>query len=91
MQFEFDPGKSMANKAKHGIDFEEAQKLWLDPNRLVIPARSQTEPRFNLIARIEGKIWSAIFTIRANNIRLISVRSARDYEKQDYRIKDDNS
>jgi len=62
----------LANKAKHGIDREEAQKLCLDPNRLVIPARSQTEPRFNLIARIEGKIWLAIFTIRANNIRLIS-------------------
>ena len=25
MEFEFDPAKSTANKAKHGIDFIEAQ------------------------------------------------------------------
>jgi len=28
--FEFDPEKSAANLAKHGIDFEAAQALWLD-------------------------------------------------------------
>ena len=30
MEFEFDPAKSAANKDKHGIDFVEAQALWLD-------------------------------------------------------------
>ena len=30
MAFEFDPDKSAANLAKHGIDFEAAQALWLD-------------------------------------------------------------
>jgi hypothetical protein len=30
MQFEFDEAKSQGNKAKHGIDFIEAQALWLD-------------------------------------------------------------
>ena len=28
MEFEFDPLKSETNKAKHGIDFIEAQALW---------------------------------------------------------------
>lgn len=28
MQYEYGPEKSAANKAKHGIDFEEAQALW---------------------------------------------------------------
>jgi uncharacterized DUF497 family protein len=28
VQFEFDPQKSGRNKAKHGIDFVEAQALW---------------------------------------------------------------
>jgi uncharacterized DUF497 family protein len=31
MTFEFDPLKSSSNKVKHGIDFEEARYLWLDP------------------------------------------------------------
>jgi len=38
MKFEYDRRKSHANKRKHGIDFEEAQLLWEDPNRLEVPA-----------------------------------------------------
>jgi uncharacterized DUF497 family protein len=32
MEFEFDPLKSKANQAKHGIDFVDAQALWNDPS-----------------------------------------------------------
>ncbi|MFI5175745.1 MAG: BrnT family toxin, partial [Terriglobia bacterium] len=46
MEFEFDPQKSGANQAKHGIDFIEAQKLWEDSDVLEIPARTDDEPRF---------------------------------------------
>lgn len=28
MQFEYDPVKSAKNLAKHGIDFEDAQRMW---------------------------------------------------------------
>jgi len=42
--FEFDPEKSAANLAKHGIDFEAAQALWLDERKSVVlpprPSRS---------------------------------------------------
>jgi uncharacterized protein len=48
MRFEFDAAKSAANKAKHGIDFVEAQALWLDPDRIELPARPTDEPRFLL-------------------------------------------
>jgi uncharacterized DUF497 family protein len=37
----FDPAKSAANKAKHGIDFIEAQALWLDMDRIDVPARGR--------------------------------------------------
>jgi uncharacterized DUF497 family protein len=37
MDFEFDPKKSESNKQKHGIDFNEASKLWVDPNIIEIP------------------------------------------------------
>ena len=39
MNFEFDPGKSASNQAKHGLDFIEAQKLWNDANRVRIAAK----------------------------------------------------
>ncbi len=64
MDLEFNREKSASNKNKHGIDFYEAQELWDDPNRIVIPAKNLDEPRFLLIARIGGKYWSAIYTIR---------------------------
>ena len=46
--FEFDEAKSRANKKKHGIDFVEAQDLWLDGNLLRIAARSESEGPFRL-------------------------------------------
>lgn len=80
MAFEFDPRKSAANLAKHGIDFVEAQRLWEDPDLLEIPARTEDEPRWLIIARIDAKLWSAVVTSRGDAIRLISVRRSRDDE-----------
>jgi len=78
--FEYDEKKSQANVAKHGIDFVEAQKLWNDSNLLEIPARTQDEPRFLIVGKIEDKHWSAVITYRGQNIRLISVRRSRTEE-----------
>jgi len=84
MDFEFDPAKSAANLKKHGIDFVVAQALWNDPDRLEIPARSLDEPRTQVIGRIGDAVWSAFITIRGDQIRIISVRRARDEEKAAY-------
>ena len=78
--FEFDKKKSRANLSKHGIDFVDAQLLWLDPDLLEIPAKTIDEPRFLMIGRIEDKHWSAVATYRDANIRIISVRRSRDEE-----------
>ena len=80
MNFEFDPAKSAGNKAKHGIDFDEAQALWDDPRLLEAPARTVDEPRFVVIGRIGGQHWSAVCTRRGERIRIISVRRARREE-----------
>ena len=84
MDFEFDPAKSAANLKKHGIDFVGAQALWNDPDRLEIPALSLDEPRTQIIGRIADAVWSAFITIRGNQVRIISVRRARDEEKAAY-------
>jgi uncharacterized protein len=84
MTFEFDPDKSAANLAKHGIDFEAAQDLWRDPDAIGGRAKSLMEPRWLLIAKKDGKTWAAIFTRRGENIRVISVRAARTEEKAAY-------
>ena len=89
MEYEFDEAKSAANQAKHGLDFSEAQKLWQDVDAVEIPAKSNVEPRKMLLARIEGKIWSAIFTERENKIRIISGRRARTSEEAIYEQTED--
>jgi uncharacterized protein len=78
--FEYDETKSQANLAKHGVDFEEAQQLWNDPNRLEIPARTQDETRTLILGKMKGKHWSGVFTNRGLNIRIISVRRSRSNE-----------
>ena len=84
MRFEFDAAKSAVNKAKHGIDFEDAQALWSDVDRLEIAARSVSEPRFQIIGRIGRSTWSAFVTYRHETIRIISVRPARPDEEARY-------
>jgi len=78
--FEFDAAKSESNRAKHGIDFIEAQSLWSDPMLLEIPAKTEDEPRFLAVGQIDGKHWSAVITYRGSHVRLISVRWARTEE-----------
>jgi len=84
MIFEFDSTKSKINQKKHGIDFSEAQTLWEDPDLLEIPARTTDEQRFLVIGKIGVKYWSGVITYRGENIRIISVRRARDEEIEIY-------
>lgn len=84
MKFEYDPDKSRSNKAKHGIDFEEAQALWADPNLVEIRARTEDETRFLVIGKILDKHWSGVITYQGDAIRLISVRRSRQEEVRLY-------
>ena len=84
MQFEYDPNKSKSNKEKHGIDFDEAQALW-ENDTIKVPTYSGTDAERSLyIGKINDKTWTAITTERDGNIRIISVRRSRDYEREAY-------
>jgi uncharacterized protein len=82
MDFEFDPAKSDSNKAKHGIDFVEAQALWLDDGLAEAMSKANVtgELRFLAIDRIDARHWTAICTFRGDSVRIISVRRARKEE-----------
>ena len=84
MQFEWDVTKSTANKAKHGIDFNTAKNIWLDENRVEIQAPYPVEDRTILIDQYQDKLWTAIYTMRGDTIRIISVRRAREKEARLY-------
>ena len=78
--FEFDQNKSLSNAEKHGIDFVEAQAIWLDPCLIEVQTSFNGEARSLVVGIIQSKHWSAITTFRAPNIRIISVRRSRKSE-----------
>jgi len=85
VKFEYDEKKSQINKEKHNIDFVEAQKLWQDEDALVVPANIvDDETRYALISKIMTKCFVAIFTIRDDTYRIISVRRCRKNEEKNY-------
>lgn len=83
MEFEFDDRKRRANKAKHGIDFVEAQMLWLDGKAA---AHCRSHRRGASLPRDRQNWRPALvgITYRGEVIQLISVRRARAMEVQAY-------
>ncbi|MDY6836808.1 MAG: BrnT family toxin [Thermodesulfobacteriota bacterium] len=84
MKFEWNETKSLRNKRKHGIDFETATDLWNDGNRVELHASHPLEDRGIMIGEIGKKLWTAIFTMRGETTRIISVRRARKREGELY-------
>lgn len=84
MNFEWNNDKSNSNKMKHGIDFETAKNIWLDENRIKIHAPHPVENRGIIIGKHNNKLWTAIYTLRGDAIRIISVRRARKKEAKLY-------
>ena len=71
MRFEWGHRKNLSNITKHGIDFEAAKNLWIEDRRIII-------------GKYQEKLWTAIFTLRGDAIRIISVRRARRKEAKLY-------
>ncbi len=85
MIFEYNEHKSLINKSKHGIDFDQAKALWDDPYAFELPSlQSKNEDRFLVLGKIDSKNYTAIITYRDIDIRIISVRRSREKEKKLY-------
>jgi len=84
MKYEYDENKSLSNKNKHGIDFEEAKKLWDDDKLLEIKTSFSEEERYVNIGKIGNKFYTVVVTYRGGIIRIISARRARKKEIEIY-------
>ena len=91
MNFEYDRAKSRTNSLKHGISLEQATKLWHLPS-VEIEARFAGEERRMIIGKLNHKLYSCVFTVREDKIRLISARRSRSSEEEVYneQIQEDN-
>jgi len=84
MIYEYDNNKSLSNKQKYGIDFEEAKLLWSDDRMIEITTAYENEERFINIGKINTKFYTIVTTFRGDKIRIISARRARKKEIEIY-------
>jgi uncharacterized DUF497 family protein len=85
--FEWDESKAIENFRKHGVSFDEAKTVLLDPLSMTIPDpdHSNDEDRFIDIGRsIDDQILVVVYTERRKTIRLISCRKATSSERKSY-------
>jgi uncharacterized DUF497 family protein len=89
IRFEWDPRKNRANKAKHGVSFEEARTAFYDEHARVIPdpEHSEDEERFVLLGlSIELRVLVVCHCYRRSDevVRIISARKAYATERNQY-------
>ncbi|WP_240756684.1 BrnT family toxin [Roseicella aquatilis] len=83
MLFEWDEKKRHKNVEKHGFDFILSYELFYnDYVRKRAHDGEDGEERWMATGFIRGRYATAIYTMRGETIRMISLRSARDEEKQ---------
>ena len=89
LRFEWDERKNRANRAKHGVWFEEAQGVFSDPHGRLFydPEHSEGEDRFLLLGLSSaGRALVVIHTYRERDslVRIISARKATKREQRFY-------
>jgi uncharacterized DUF497 family protein len=89
--FEWDPAKAVANLAKHGVTFEEALTVFMDPMARIHgdPDHSGAERREIIVGHsIHRRLLLVSFVESGEKVRLISARVATKRERRDYEEKD---
>jgi uncharacterized protein len=85
MDFEWDSVKEEANRRKHGVDFQTAAKVFLDPYLMEFDdVDAAGELHFNAIGLVDSRMLFVTYTMRGDIVRIISARGAEPHEKRRY-------
>ena len=87
MIYEWDSEKAAENKRKHGVSFDEARSVFLDPLALTFddPDHSLSEHRFITIGITNQRlVFVAHVDKDEDRIRIISAREATRRESYEY-------
>ncbi|WP_414565543.1 MULTISPECIES: BrnT family toxin [unclassified Anabaena] len=80
MAYQWNRDKAKANIRKHGIEFADAVSVFSDDLAITIP-----DERFVTIGiDAFGRVLVIVYTLRNDEIRLISARKATRHEQQQY-------
>ena len=83
MEYEWDNTKRQANLEKHIVDFAAMECFEWD-TAVVEPSNRHGEIRFLSIGYIGDLLHTVIYTIRGENIRIISLRKSNRREERQY-------
>jgi len=86
--FQWDAAKDRINRTKHGVSFQQAQRAFFDPHRVIAEdlSHSGTEQRYYCFAWVDGGVMTVRFTWRENCIRIFGAgywrKGKQIYEQQ---------
>lgn len=84
MAIEFDPPKDAKNIELHGLSLVNFSGFDEEPVVVVDERKDYGEIRYRAFGRIGGKGHMIAYTVRGENIRLISFRRAHEKEMRRY-------
>jgi hypothetical protein len=94
LRFEWDEAKNLANQRKHGVSFEVASQVFLDPLCVSVKDRIESgEQRWRTYGEVDGWLLMMVaHTVKEEDeagkprevIRIISARYATRKERQRY-------
>jgi uncharacterized protein len=87
LEFSWDERKAGSNARRHGVRFEEAVTVFLDPLARVFddPDHSETEMRVLLVGHsFAGRMLLVVHAEKRDTIRIISARQVTARERRAY-------
>ena len=88
MKYEWDENKRAANLAKHDVDFIDAENFdWSSAIETIDDRFNYSEVRWTALGSIGNRLHVLTYTVRGENIRLISLRKANKREREYYEEK----
>ena len=86
MEFDWTPAKQAKTLAERSIDFAAVLVGFTDPHRKVTQdlRKDYGEVRYNMLAKVNGRIFHITFHMRGNVTRIISARKANQREQRRY-------
>jgi uncharacterized DUF497 family protein len=84
--FDWDDAKAAQNVADHGVSFEAATLVFVDPFALewLDDREDYGEDRYVILGMVDGRLLYVAYTIRGGTIRIISARGAEPHERRKY-------
>ena len=87
--FEWDEEKRQKTLEERGVDFLYAAQIFEGETVMIVDdRRDYGEVRYIAVGSVAGELFAVVYTLRGENIRLISARKARKkvYERYQNRI-----